>query len=166
MAKSQACQPSSPRKFAKIFHGESLTETSHKAECDINNIMARYVRTGTLDHINQYEGQYLDCPTDDYFAAETKVAAARSMFEELPSRMRRHFHDDPATFLQFCNENDDASDQLLAIAEGYRKQALGVGDQDAIDQIVERPKQSGKDAATGDVPKTGEGPPGEGEGGS
>lgn len=127
MAKTEKlCNPTPNRPYAIAFDpAESRTEQSHKASCDINNIMARYTKTGVLEHVRQYEGQYMDLPPGDFHDCQNKVAAAKSMFYELPSRLRAHFSNNPAQFLQFCAERENASADLLAIAEGYRKHAQG-----------------------------------------
>lgn len=148
MAKSQGCpEPTPPKRPHAIAFDPALgrTEQSHKAACDINNIMARYTKTGTLDHVRRYEGQYLDLPPCDYQQSLLNVAEAKSMFEELPSQLRRHFANSTQNFLEFCVNSDDPSTALGAIAEEYRKQALG------IDENVEKeaPNSSGKDAARG-----------------
>ena len=106
--------------------GVSLTEQHHKPHVDINNIMARYIKTGTLDHVRTYEGQYSELPEADFHDAATKVAEARSMFEELPSQMRKHFDNDPARFLAFCEHHENPASELTEIAEGYRKRSLGL----------------------------------------
>lgn len=143
--KSQAC-PAPPRDLCADLQdfymcrrpshppsgGETLTEQSHKAHVDVNNIMARYTRTGVMEHIRRFEGQYADVSDMDYHEAMSKVADAKSMFEEMPSTMRRHFDDDVAQFLEFSVTEDDPPATLQAIAEEYRKQALGQGNGESI----------------------------------
>lgn len=139
---SELSNPNRP--YAIAFDpSQSRTEQSHKAECDINNIMARYTKTGTLEHVRRYEGQYLDIDPLDFQEAQNKVAEAKSMFEELPSQVRRHFTNDTARFLEFCTRSDDPAGELGAIAEEYRKQALGID----TDRQPEPQTSSGKDAA-------------------
>ena len=109
----------------KKFPKETLTEQNHKAACDVNNIMARYTRTGVMDHIRQFEPVYSDFTPEDYHTSMNVVADAKTMFEELPSTMRRHFGDDVSAFLEFCSNTPDAAAELQGIAEEYRRQALG-----------------------------------------
>lgn len=73
-------------------------------ECDINNIMKQYEATGQLFHINEDAPQYLDCSGDDFRDCMDYVAGAFSMFEELPSKIRSQFDNDPAAFLEFCSQ--------------------------------------------------------------
>lgn len=157
MAKNvELSNPTPERKYAMAFDpSEGLTEQSHKAECDINNIMARYTKTGTLEHVRKYEGQYLDLPADDFQTAQQKVADAKTMFEELPSQVRRHFGNDTSQFLEFCVNHENPAAVLEGIAETYRKQALGLPA-----DSVNHSNESGMDAAPGEGGKN---PPGKGD---
>lgn len=79
-----------------------LTEQSHKKACDIHNIMRQYEKTGVVNHVNKYRGQYMDMPTGiDFHTAMQTVATARSMFETVPSKIRAMFKDDPGAFVDF-----------------------------------------------------------------
>ena len=113
------------RRVQVSFPEETKTEQSHKAACDVNNIMARYTATGVMDHIRAFEPVYADVTTEDYQSAMNVVANAQTMFEELPSTIRRHFGDDVSQFLRFCAESPDPGGQLQGLAEEYRKRALG-----------------------------------------
>ena len=46
------------KRFPTVIQGKSLTEQHHAKACDINSIMAKYVKTGVLDHITRYEPTY------------------------------------------------------------------------------------------------------------
>nr|QJB21637.1 MAG: internal scaffolding protein [Microvirus sp.] len=80
------------------------TRQEFKDECDINNIMAQYLTTGEFFHINETAPQYLDCTGEDFRASMDYIAGAFSMFEELPSKIRIQFDNDPAEFLDFCSQ--------------------------------------------------------------
>lgn len=83
----------------------SRTKQSFKNECDINTIMSRYQNTGVLpDMLNTQNAQYLDVTGFDYQEAMQVVAGAKSLFEELPSKVRARFDNDPAQFLDFTND--------------------------------------------------------------
>lgn len=146
-------RPKLRRRVTKAFPSETLTEQSHKAACDVNNIMARYTATGVMEHVRQFEPVYGDMTADDYHASLTAVAEAKSMFEELPSTLRRHFGDDVARFLEFCDTTPNASDELQSLAEGYRKQAMGIPDAPADDSNPpgrEAGAEGGQDTVTDD----------------
>ena len=117
----------SERKRVQIkFTGETLTEQNHKSACDINNIMARYVKTGTLDHVRKYEAVYADVLPSEYHDAMTVIADTKTMFEELPSELRSEFKNDPEVFLRFCATEEDAGSKLEWMAEAQRRKSLGL----------------------------------------
>ena len=113
----------------------TMTEQNHKAACDVNNIMARYTKTGVMEHVRAFEPVYSDTTTDDYQNSMNVVADAKTMFEELPSSIRRHFGDDPSEFLEFCTTADDPVGDLQGLAEGYRKRALGIPEPDPQPEV-------------------------------
>lgn len=91
----------------------SMTKQSFKSECDINNILIKYQKTGVFDHVQKYEPQYFDATETDYHDAMNTVVSANEMFEDLPSKAREFFNNDPAMFLKFFDENQSDSVDLL-----------------------------------------------------
>lgn len=84
--------------------GSGRTRQSFAAECDINNIMARFSRTGVLDFTNRREAQYGDVTGLDYQRAMDIVVEAKTLFAELPSAIRSRFSNEPAEFLEFVQD--------------------------------------------------------------
>lgn len=68
----------------------SLTVQSEKAQCDINLIIARYKKTGVLDHIKRDEPLYVDCEQAiaDLEKARLLVEDTEDAFWSLPSSVR------------------------------------------------------------------------------
>ena len=99
----------------------SRTQVSFKEECDINNIMKRFERTGMLDHLNQYQGRYgdfLEVP-QSYHDAVNQVIAANEMFMTIPAKVRAMFNNDPGEFLAFV-ENPENADRLVELGLARR----------------------------------------------
>lgn len=88
------------------------TDQSFAAECDINTIMARYQSTGELPIINQSEAQWLDVTEMEFQDHMNFMVEARNMFDELPSKIRDRFGNDPGAFLGFAS--DEANRTELA----------------------------------------------------
>lgn len=83
----------------------SLTKQSFQDECDINVIMARYEKTGQLDHVNTARPEFGDfAAVPDYQTAMNTVLEANSMFDAMPSGIRDRFGNDPAQLLAFVND--------------------------------------------------------------
>ena len=97
--------------------GPGKAKQSFQAECDINNIMAKYQKTGLLDHINKHGESYGFASSLDFTQANQVIAKANSMFEELPSATRNRFDNDPAKFLDFVQNPDNLEEmQSLGLA--------------------------------------------------
>lgn len=101
--------------------GEDRTKQSFKDECDINRIMSRYQVTGQLspDHLNRGNPQYIDATGYEYQEAMQTVIRAQTLFDQLPSSVRDTFDNDPAEFLVFA-ENPDNAPELLKMGLGAR----------------------------------------------
>jgi len=96
-------------------YDDGRTEQCHKDACDINKIIARHARAGTLSHLEQYGKQYGDLAGFDFFDAQKQMAKAKTIFHELPSELRREFGNDPTRFFEYVNDpkNVDKLAQLL-----------------------------------------------------
>lgn len=93
--------------------GPSRTKQSFKKECDINNIMAKYQKTGLIDHYNSNKGEYGFATSADFRQCQETLLAAESQFAALPSKMRRKFDESPEQFLAFCEDPTNRSEMAL-----------------------------------------------------
>lgn len=91
------------------FSGKGRTEQSHKKACDINSIMAKFQKTGAIQHLAAHPPRYTDVTAADFTAAQQLVARHKSIFEELPSQIRAYFENDPANYLDFVTDPDNES---------------------------------------------------------
>lgn len=86
----------------------SLAQQQFRDECDINQIMSRFEKTGVIEHLARYEGRYGDfIGYPDFQNAMEAVANATAMFMTLPSSIRERFNNDPEAFLQFAQDDDN-----------------------------------------------------------
>jgi len=92
-------------RYQIFFEGEGRTKQSFKDDTDINNIMARFIKTGTLDFTNKNEPRYADVSGFDYMTMRNIVASANSMFAELPAHLRNFFNNNPEEFLNFVQDD-------------------------------------------------------------
>lgn len=97
------------------FTEPTLTKQSFRDECDINTIMSRYQTTGLITHYAKHAPQYGETSPHSFTEAMQLVANAQSMFEELPSRARQHFHHSPAEFLEFANGLDIEDENSMSL---------------------------------------------------
>lgn len=83
----------------------TMTKQAFQAECDINNIMKRYERTGIVDHLNKYGGRFGDFTgAVDFQTAQNIVIDAQKMFMDIPAAIRAKFDNDPGKFLVFATD--------------------------------------------------------------
>lgn len=86
-----------------------LTEQSHKDEVNINNI----VRKHGIDMIQKTamlrtpEMQWDDVTGNDFQEAMLKVTKAQQTFEQLPSKIRKEFDNNPAQFMDFVQNPEN-----------------------------------------------------------
>ena len=96
---------------------DGRTKQSFKDETDVNQIIARHTRMGTLSHLEQWGGQYGDWSDFDFQEAQNQIASAKSMFEELPSAVRNRFSNSPEQFLEYVNNPENAKDLATKLPE-------------------------------------------------
>ena len=78
------------------------TKQNFKPMCDIRNIMAQFVKTGELIHINRRSPMFMDVSeVPDYRTALDNVIAARELFMKMPVEVRKEFENDETRFLDF-----------------------------------------------------------------
>lgn len=81
----------------------SMTQQNFKAECEINNILRRYDKTGLITHVNNAVAQYGDyTEVNEYQESLNMVINAQNAFNELPSEVRKRFGNDPGAFFEFA----------------------------------------------------------------
>lgn len=77
---------------------EGLTQQHFKDECDINQIVKRYVQTGVWDHESDFVPYYGDVSEvpNDLMSSFEEVARAEAAFMDLPSDVRKALDNDPS----------------------------------------------------------------------
>ncbi len=100
-------------RVAKHFTGPSLAKQSFASECDINNIMRKYQKTGLIEHLNTHQGDYGNfIGFEDYHQSLNQILEAQESFASIPSSVRRQFNNDPEVFLKFA-QNPENLDQMI-----------------------------------------------------
>ena len=124
---------------------DARTEQCHREECDINKIIAKYDRTGVLNHVNDFEARYEDLTGLDYQTMLNTVANANSMFEGLPSEIRNQFDNEPQKFISFMDDENNNNDMYeMGLKQRPISEQIG-SESDPISNGNEQP-QSGENA--------------------
>lgn len=97
---------SRPRAPISFEEEEKLTKDHFKDETDINNIVARWLKTGIPpEALARGEARYMDFTSvDDYLHMQEKLADVRSEFQLLPHEMRAEFDNDVSNLIEFLSD--------------------------------------------------------------
>jgi phage internal scaffolding protein len=107
-----------------------FTQQHSKDACDVNSIIRRYEAGELISHVSRFEGTYGDVPSVDYHDALTLVTNAMSLFQELPSNIRKRFKNDPAELLKFMESpsNRQEAIELGLIDKDWTEATDGLGE--------------------------------------
>lgn len=115
----------SPRRVrVKMYFSEpTLTEQSHKDECDINQVVAKYSGDELRELMDKRPALYGDFTSaPGYKEALDIVQHAKEQFDALPSKVRAEFNNNPADFLKFAEKPENKNRLLeLGLAEKRAK---------------------------------------------
>lgn len=92
----------------------SRAKQEFRDECDINTIMAKYQKTGIIEHRNKNEPRYTEMNGLDFRESLEQVMEAQDLFLQLPSSLRKRFQNDPGQFYEFV-QNPDNTDELIQL---------------------------------------------------
>lgn len=105
---------------------EDRTLQSAKDECDINKILSKYERNGSLPSFIKENPQYGDFSSlPDYQAALDIVDRAETQFSQLSAEVKARFLNDPSKFLDFMsNANNIPEMEKLGLTNPKLKPAV------------------------------------------
>ncbi len=118
--------------------GGSRTKQSFFEESEITNIMARYVKTGIVDHLARYGGEYGFATSVDFHSAMNVVTKADQMFADLPAEIRRRFGGDPGDFLEFV-QNPENQEEMISLGLATRVKGIEPGASEAVPEAEAAP---------------------------
>lgn len=99
-------------KISSINSEPSKTQQQFKAECDINNIVKSYSQTGILP-VSTKVGAFLDVSNiSDYQTSLNTVYQAQKAFDDLPSKIRTRFKNDPNELIAFIEDDKNHEEAL------------------------------------------------------
>jgi len=121
-----------------------LTEQSHKAEVDINNIVRKYagdVIRKTADLMSQ-EYRFDDVTGNDFQEAMQKVTKASSLFESMPVELRKKFDNSVAKYLDFI-QNPDNINQMVEMGLAEKRDPVKPVQVQVVDPVTPPPADGG-----------------------
>lgn len=115
MEKEIIIRDNGTRRIIQKTVGESKTRQEFKKQSDINNIMAKYQKTGVVTHIAKNLPQYGDAmDVNSLTDAIEIVEQANESFMQLPSSIRTKFKNDPQELINFL-QNSDNKDEAIKL---------------------------------------------------
>lgn len=98
-----------------IIEGETMTQQQFKDDCDVNSILEKYRKTGSISHLNNNQPQYADFSGyQDFQSSLHMVIEAQAKFDALPAHVRQRFGNDPAMLVDFLS-NSENSDEAIKL---------------------------------------------------
>lgn len=129
-------------KFACRF--PSRTQQHFRNECDINNIMKRYLTTGYLTdpmNVSTRKPMFGDFSNVSEFQnAQNVIADAVQAFEAMPSYLRKRFQNNPVLFLEFVNNSDNYDEAVklgICLPKPVEKTPAKAGDDEPVGEVDE-----------------------------
>lgn len=90
----------------------TLTQQHFKDDSDINTIVERFHITGELPQNIRMPSSYDFAGVFDFQSAMDTMNAARKAFQAMPAIVRARFDNDPAEFVQFCDDPQNLEEAL------------------------------------------------------
>ncbi len=94
---------------------DGRTKQSFRDETDINKILHRAQKAGTLSHLQKYEGTYSDFADFDFLEAQLQMTKGREVFDALPSEIRNEFSNSQAAFFAYVNDPANQAKENLGL---------------------------------------------------
>ena len=136
---------------------KSLAQQHMKDECDINVLVERFVVRGEIPQLllPPMQGDFTEAPT--YQEALNLMVEAKHSFMALDAKVRSRFDNDPAKFVDFCSNADNAEDVrkmgLLSreAMDSFELKAQTKRDIDALNAADAATYRASKKEARGDI---------------
>lgn len=133
------------RTRVKLKCGPGRTRQEFKDECDVNQILRKFAKTGLATHMAKGVPQYGDFSNvTDYQTAIEQIKDAELSFLELPANIRRYFDNNPAKLVQWMSDPENAQEAIdMGLASGKTSAKLAEEEKRAA-QAAE-PAKTGQD---------------------
>ena len=92
------------RQRVSFAGSETRTQQQFKDECDINRIMAQFIKTGLFTHVNNGQPQFGYATSKSFHESLELVRQAQEDFDALPSIIRKRVGHSPQGLLEFLED--------------------------------------------------------------
>lgn len=120
--KTQETRQNGTTRVFTINEEPDLAMQEFKDDCDVNLILAKFMKTGAFTH-TRGPGQYWDSSEiPDFMGAMNQVVMAQNAFMELPAQLRARFGNSPQALIDFL-QNPDNLEESIRLGLRERKEA-------------------------------------------
>ena len=99
-------------------YSDGRTKQSFKDETDINKILRKAQKAGTLSHLQRHGAVYADfSDVPDLLTAHNRIKQGQEMFSELPSEVKKEFGNDMFAFFEYVNDPANAGNLAEKLPE-------------------------------------------------
>lgn len=115
----------------------SMAQQHFKDECDINQIMARYQRTGILtENPGSSRPLFGDFSNvSDFQSAQNAILDVHESFMSLPSSIRARFDNDPGLLLDFLSDEVNRNEAISLGLVNPPRESLDAGNNPPSDSV-------------------------------
>lgn len=130
-----------------VCNYDKLTQDQFIEDCDVNVIMARYMKTGEMPPINGRTGVYGDfTELPSYQEALHTLTKANDMFMDIPAHIRLRFENDPQKLMDYLADSKN-DEEAIKLGLKVRKEAPidpNKGVIDAVNSLGEKIAKNSK----------------------
>lgn len=104
------------KRFHPKYERPGRTKQDFIKDCDINQMLRKARKVGTLSHLEKHGAFYADITgaPQDLFEAREQLDRGKAIFGELSGELRREFNNDPLEYFAFVNHPDN-KDRLAEV---------------------------------------------------
>lgn len=138
-------RPNGSKRIQTVNTEPSKTQQQFAKECDVNEIIRKYIKTGQISHLAKNQGVYADVSEiPDLHSAMMQVSQAQQAFDSLPAELRKRFGNSPVAMVEFLSNpmNDDEAIEL-----GLKTKKPGL-------DVTIQPEPTPKEAVVPPTPKS------------
>jgi len=120
-----------------------ITEQSHKSQCDVNKIIAKYNKTGLISHVSEIKAEFGDIPAVDYKEMQDRLVKMNNEFDKLPYQIKKRFGNNPYALISFMEnaENRKEAEDLGLINKNWTDATDGIGEHVKKGENIEKAEE-------------------------
>jgi len=107
-------RPNGTKRVQTLNALPSRTQMQYKDQVNVNNIMKKFKKTGSITHLrNAKEGVYADLTQiTDYAESLMQIKKADEAFLSIPSEIRNKFQNNPANLISYLKDPKNTEEAI------------------------------------------------------